>query len=393
MNNKSSNVFDQIRADAGSNNVSAALEKLVANLTEKRMYHPLFEAIKLQTRHRLNLPLMFDQRRERLDPKTQSELESGLLEACRTVGLLLVADKKLGEAWVYLQPLDDRDLFASLIENYKVNDDNTDEVIDIALMQMAAPATGFRLVLERYGTCDAISTFESIATNFDAESRAQLSEILVNHLHAELVENLKNHLTQNKTTKLTSDLSLTELLRTEDKILTDAGPLVDATHLASTLRLGRSVNSRAGQLQLCEMAQYGCLLDESYQFEGESPFESTYADHLIYYRALVADDVDADEVTQAIEFFDNKSKASADDPFNPIADEVFVDLLFRLGRNSQAIEVALERLANRAELAGIAPSVHRMATKPEHFQMLQTHFQETGDLLGFTISVLNPPSQ
>ena len=90
MNNKGSNVFDQIRADAGNNDVSAALEKLVANLTEKRLYHPLFEAIKLQTRHRLNLPLLFDQRREKLDSKIQSELESGLLEACRTVGLLLV---------------------------------------------------------------------------------------------------------------------------------------------------------------------------------------------------------------------------------------------------------------------------------------------------------------
>ena len=393
MNNKGSNVFDQIRADAGNNDVSAALEKLVANLTEKRLYHPLFEAIKLQTRHRLNLPLLFDQRREKLDSKIQSELESGLLEACRTVGLLLVADQKLGEAWVYLQPLDDRALFESLLEKYKVIDDNADEVIDVALMQMAAPATGFRLVLERYGTCDGISTFESLAHTFDAEYRTQLSEILVDHLHSELIENLKNHLSQNKPTHLTDDLSLENLIRNRDKILTDAGPLVDATHLASTMRIGRSVNSRERQLQLCEMAQYGCLLDESYQFEGDSPFENTFADHLTYYRALVADSIDANEVTQAIEFFDNKSKASADDPFNPVADEVFVDLLFRLGHSSQAIQASLDRLANRAELAGIAPSVHQMATRPEHFQMLQSHFQERDDLLGFTISVLNPPSQ
>ena len=386
MNNNDSNVFDLIRADAGNNDVAAALDKLVVSLTESRQHHPLFEALKMQTRHRLNLPLVYDPQREKLDAETQAEFDNRLLDACRTVGQLLIAEQKLGEAWIYLQPLDDRELVEPLIENFKVTDDNADEVIDIALMQLAAPATGFRLVLERYGTCDAISTFESIAHTFDAETRARLAEMLTTHLHGELAEHLKNQLAEHK---LASDLSFKDLVRAQDKILTETGPLVDMTHLASTLRIGRGANSRDAYLQLCELAEYGCLFDEFYESGGDWPFEEIFDDHWIYFSALAADTADAEVVAQAIEFFDDKSKCTQDDPFHPVSDEVFVDLLFRLGRNTEAIKVSLERLSKREELVGIAPSVHQMATEPEHFRMLESHYLEENDLLGFTVAVLS----
>ncbi len=386
MNNNGSNVFDLIRADAGNNDVAAALDKLVVSLTETRQYHPLFEALKMQTRHRLNLPLVYDSEREKLDAETQTEFDNRLLDACRTVGQLLIADQKLGEAWVYLQPLDDRELVEPLIENYKVTDDNADEVIDIALMQLAAPATGFRLVLERYGTCDAISTFESIAHTFDAESRARLAEMLTAHLHGGLAEHLKNHLAEHK---LASDLSFKDLVQTQDKILTDAGPLVDMTHLASTLRIGRCANSRDAYLQLCELAEYGCLFDEFYESGGDWPFEDIFDDHRIYFRALAADTADAEAVAQAIELFDQRSRSTQDDPFHPVSDEVFVDLLFRLGKTTEAIKVSLERLSKREELIGIALPVHQMATEPEHFRMLESHYLAENDLLGFTVAVLS----
>ena len=387
MNNNDSNVFDLIRVDAGNNDVAAALDKLAASLTESGQHHPLFEALKMQTRHRLNLPLIYDPQREKLDAETQAEFDNRLLDACRTVGQLLIADQKLGEAWVYLQPLDDRELVEPLIENYQVTDDNADEVIDIALMQLAAPATGFRLVLERYGTCDAISTFESIAHTFDdAATRARLAEMLTAHLHRELVEHLKNHLAEHK---LASDLSFKDLVQTQDKVQTDAGPLVDMTHLASTLRIGRCANSRDAYLQLCELAEYGCLFDEFYEAGGDWPFEHIFDDHLIYFGALAADTADVEVVAQAIKFFDDKSKSTQDDPFHPVSDEVFVDLLFRLGRNTEAIKVSLERLSKREELVGIAPSVHQMATEPEHFRMLESHYLAENDLLGFTVAVLS----
>ena len=117
-------------------------------------------------------------------------------------------------------------------------------------------------------------------------------------------------------------------------------------------------------------------------------YKRQFQDHLIFYRALVAEDPDSETVTEAIQFFDKRSLATVGDPFNPIPDEVFVDLLYRLGRNSQAIEVSLERLAKRTERAGIAPPIHQMATEAEHFKMLQDYYLKENDLLGFTVSVL-----
>ena len=389
MNKKGSTRFDQIRLDVENNDVAAALDKLVVTLKAERKYHQLFEALKIQLRHRLNLPLVNSAPTEKLDSENQAEFESGLLDACRTVGLLLVADQKLREAWVYLQPLDDRKLFRTLLEKYQINDNNADEVIDIALMQLAAPTVGYQLVLERYGTCNAITSFESSVHGFDATTRAELAGLLVDHLYGELTDSLKNCLTENE---IATDGEFIDLVTAHEELLASKGPLVDATHLSSTLRIGRDTTERDSHLKLCEMAQYGCLLDEPYRFPGEAPFENTFRDHLIFYRALTAEDPNSETVTEAIQFFDKRSLAAAGDPFNPIPDEVFVDLLYRLGRNSQAIEVSLERLAKRTERAGIAPPIHQMATEAEHFKMLQDYYLKENDLLGFTVSVLTDSS-
>lgn len=387
MSNTKEEKFESIKTLASTQGIDATLDQLATQLRASGEFHQLFEVLKMKTRHELGLPLLYDQRPEIRESEKQTQLEEGLLEACREVGTELVKNGKLRDGWIYLQPLGDKELVQSLIEKFEVSDDNIDEIIDVSLLQQAAPAIGFSLVLERYGTCNAITSFDSSAHTFDAASKAELATLLVNHLHNELMNNLTSFLKDNDKEVNPSD-RLIELVRKHKAMVSSAGPMTDATHLSSCMRIGRFVEESKTLQLLAEMAEYGCQLAEPFHFPGDAPFEKTYRDHLTYYRALTASDKDAPEINSAVQFFDQKSRDTAGDQYNPVCDEIYVELLYRLGRSQEAIDVSLERLSQRQELTGIAPPVYQIASEPSHYETLEKHYRSKSDLLGFTVSVL-----
>ena len=68
---------------------------------------------------------------------------------------------KIREGWMYLKPIGDRVLAESLLKKVEVSENNLDEVIEISVSEGVAPAFGFSLVLEHYGTCNSITAFET----------------------------------------------------------------------------------------------------------------------------------------------------------------------------------------------------------------------------------------
>ena len=86
----------------------AVIERLIEQLREKKKYHHLFEALKLRLRHRMGLSLWEHTPGDQLDPKLRNQYEDGLVEACREVGRLLLAQGKFREAWMYLRPAGER---------------------------------------------------------------------------------------------------------------------------------------------------------------------------------------------------------------------------------------------------------------------------------------------
>lgn len=387
MNDPQTQFFVDIKTLAGTQGPSATLDKLAQLLRDRQDYHQLFEALKMRIRHQLGMPILYEHRPVEVDPELQDQLEQHLLEACKEVGTLLVQDGKLREGWIYLQPVGDAKLNRELIEAFPVQEDNLDEIIDVSLMQLAAPDIGFSLVLNHYGTCNAITTYDSSVHSLDSAGKRDLAKLLVSHLYRELKNNLVNFLNENQV-EAGIGQGFLELIRANKRLLSGAGPMTDATHLSSAMRIGRCLTDPESLRQLAEMAEYGCQLAEPFHFPGDPPFEKTYRDHLTFYRALSADDPNNPDVNHAIQFFDQKSRSSASDQHNPVCDEVYVDLLVRLGQFEKAIEASLERLSRRSELTGLAPPVHQIARQPDHFSTLEQHYQSQQDLLGFTVSVL-----
>jgi hypothetical protein len=387
MNEISPEVFETFRHLADNDGIAATLERLAETLRESGDYHQLFEALKMRTRFQLGLPILYDQRPLELDAEKQNQLEEGLLKACKDVGTLLVESGKLREGWIYLQPIGDQELNHQLIEAFPVTDDNLDEVIDVSLMQLAAPKIGYALILEKYGTCNAITSFDSSVHSLDANHKRDLAKLLTDHLYGELKRNLIAFLSD-QGIDADPEATFQETFLANKKLMRESGPMTDATHLSSTMRIGRFLDDRPSLTRLAEMAEYGCQLAEPFHFPSDPPFEKTYRDHLTFYRALCSEDSESPHVQHAIQFFDQKSRSSAGEEHNPVCDEVFVDLLHRLGMHSKAIEVSLERLTKRAELTGIASPVYQIAHETEHYQMLESHYQTQKDLLGFTVSLL-----
>ena len=131
------------------------------------------------------------------------------------------------------------------------------------------------------------------------------------------------------------------------------------------------------------LTEYGRRLSSHFQFPGDPPFENTYEDHGIYFRILLGEDVDAglDHFLKKVEAFDSE------EAYNPSA-EVYVELLSRLGRLDQAIEVTLKYLKNPAGMGGGGIELAELCQEAGDFTGLLRQSREQGDLVNFTAAMV-----
>ena len=100
--------FEVLQTELAAGGVPAVLERLVEQLRTKSRYHELFEALKMKVRLEIGLPVQYDESGDELDEATRLKLEEGLVDACREVGMLMIRDGAIREAWRYLRPVGDR---------------------------------------------------------------------------------------------------------------------------------------------------------------------------------------------------------------------------------------------------------------------------------------------
>ena len=373
--------FEQLQQLTEEKGVDAGLDFLEQHVRRNKDYAQLFEVLKMRVRHRMGLPILYSRTRDELDESDQRKLENGLLAACREVGTLFFKQGEFVHGWNYLQPVGDRVLNDKLIRGVKVDDQNADDLIEIAVSQGAAPGYGFQILLQRYGTCDAITTFDQTAGNHSLDCQRAMAGALLNHLYDELVGNLVSALPELKADS--NQLTLAKIL--DSGILTaENSCVIDATHLASVIRIARVLQERSLIQKAYELARYGGGLPDDLVYPGQVPFEDTYADHLYYFAALLGQNVDV-----AVEHFGNKLELHDARQHGGIVIETFVDLLAKVGRNDQAIDVLVEQLLGKYPLAGVAPEPNELVMTTDQKQKLMEHFRSESDLLGFGQTLLN----
>jgi hypothetical protein len=379
--------FDQFEAALASGGPAAVFEVLSTRLSAAGRFHELFESRLMAARHALGLSVNNRTNLDELPSPVREQLEAAYLVACREVGTAFLQGDRLREAWMYLRPLGEKQAMAQRIAQTPVTPDNVELLIELALHEGLCLQLGYELVLAHYGTCSAITMFDSVAQGRGRAERDQLAQTLVRHLHRELLGNLVADVARRDQSTTADQVaamtSIPALLADREWLFADLNYHVDASHLAATVRIAR-LTTDADTLRLAgELCEYGRHLAAPYQFASEPPFSDLYVDSARYFRAMLGEDVES-----AIEFFGHQARAGAEANASTAAAEAYVALLTHLGRADEALDASLDLLPLGMPTSGLAPGVWELAAAGGNFARVRAACRERGDVLGFTAALL-----
>lgn len=375
--------FDQLQDALERGGVDAALDQLAEYLRENKKYHELFEALKMKVRHGLGLPLTYSDAGDELDESTRTKLEDGLIDACRAVGTALLREGAIREGWMYLRPVGDRAAAAVELLNIEANEENLDALIEVSLHEGVDPKRGYALVLERHGTCNAITTYESVVVRQSMAAQQAAAGLLVEHVHSELLATLRADIAQQQGSE-PAEATLKDLVADRDWLFGEHSYHLDTTHLASTVRFARLLDDET-QLRLAlDLTAYGRRLSSQFQYKGDQPFADIYPSHALYLGALLGEDIDA-----AIEYFRERAESLDPREHGGLPVEAFVQLLDRLGRYELAINALLDFVQKQPDAASQAvPLMLELSQKAGNFDKLTAYCRGRGDVLGYATAAL-----
>ena len=387
MTETADSLFDQLEQQSTSGGVDAVLEHLITSLQQDKKHHELFEALKMQVRHRAGLPLLYGESGDDLDSKQRTLLEDGLLGACRQVGTALLEDGRVSEGWMYMRPVGDMAAAREMINKIEVQDDNIDEMVEVLLQEGVDPARGFSVVLQNYGTCNAITTFESVMPQKGKADQRAVAQLLLRHVHQELFTNVKADVAGRQDSEPTAT-TLAELIAGQEGMFGEHSYHIDTTHLASTTRFSRILEDEESLRLALDLTQYGKELHEQFQYEGDEPFTDIYRDHAFYFQALLGENLD-----EALAYFKDRSDNVDTNQWGTVGIETYIDLLARVGKIEEAIAVTIEKTQPGQRTMGLAPSLLELCERSDNYSPLMDACRGSDDVLGFATGLMQAKTE
>ena len=378
--------FNEIETAFSNGGEDAVLNTLESRLRQEKRHHELFECLKMNVRHSLGLPLLYSDSGDELEADQREALEAGLIEACRTVGTLLLDEGQIRDGWTYLRPVGDKNVVRERMQSIEVTEDNVDQIIEVCLHESVDLEKGFQLLLSHYGTCNSITTFESSMYGRPRQERSIGARLLVEHVHAELLENIVGHIEREENTRPDAD-AIGPLLDGRDWLTADGSYHIDVTHLSSAVRIARDVADEEAIKKAFDLTHYGKRLDSQLHYPGDEPFADHYASHAIYFSALMGESVD-----KGIAYFKDKAEACSPHEETTAAIEVYVDLLHRLGRTTDAIDALTKLIPAGMQTTGQAPSLLELCEAADNYTTIREQCQKNGDILGFAMGLMKASS-
>ncbi len=365
--------LDQLRDDP-----AAMIEAMIAHFRDRGRPMELFEALKMRIRDRLGLPLIAADDEPRQSDDIDRQLELGLLDACRETGEMLIGQGRIREGWMYLRPVGDTRRAAELLAAIEPDEENTEDLIAVLLHEGVDIARGYQLLLERNGTCNSITTYEQSITGRSKPERQAAAAVLLDHFYRELATAVRGDIARNEA-PADPDETLGDMLAKRKWILAEGGYHLDTSHLSAVIRIARVIDDPQAWQQAYELTQYGRRLHHQFQYPGEEPFVDFYPAHAAYYAVLLGRDVDA-----GLAMFERKMLAADPQTAGTGPMEVYTELLDRVGRSAQAIEVALRHVPDDIPAPRMVPPLIEMANHCGHFQPILDYCLRKNDVLGFT---------
>jgi hypothetical protein len=232
-----------------------------------------------------------------------------------------------------------------------------------------------------HGTCSTITAFEQISQQMAPEVRRECARALVRKLYDDLRENVQHDVARRQPMNPPGQ-SLRELIAGREWLFADDSYHIDVSHLNAVVRFARALDATCPELDLAlQLAQYGERLAKQYQYAGNPPFDDFYPAHIQYFKALLGTDRDA-----ALAYFRAKIGDDPADTDNQLAAFALVDLLLRLERRDEALELACRHLADSADEFGL--SLPELCAQSGRLDLLLNLARGRGDLVNYAAALL-----
>jgi len=358
---------------------ASAFDLLIAKFRESGNYSLLFEARTMKKRLELGLPLIQTEDTSQFPAPVRAAYEQAMVEAAREAGQLFLANGRIEAGYRYLHAIGETDSVAAAIEKAEPGDD-IDTVIAIAFQEGVHPVKGLELILRHHGMCRAITSFGMYAVRKDRDRCIQL---LVRELHGEIVERMSRVIEQQEGAR-PSSTGLPELMSGRDWLFGDYDYYVDTSHLTSLLPYSLETTDTATLRLYRELCEYGRHLSANFHFKDRPPFEDGYRDYGSFVDALLGHDVE-----NQISHFRAKAEACDPEMDGTTAAQVLINLLVRLERPAEALEVFQRFLAaeNPAHLQ--CPTALQLCHMAKQYSRLRDLARERGDILSYTAATLS----
>lgn len=360
----------------------AVLDHLIARLRSERNWHSLFDALLMRRRQELGLPLVRPTSLRDVPEGLRDDFEKYYVDTAREVGRLLLEDGHIGQAWNYFRAINEPEAVARAIEALPENAPADEQVVEIALFQGVAPVKGLQLFLHSHGTCSTITALDQQFAQMAPATRAACARVMVRRLYEDLRGNVE-HDVKRRQPMTPPGGSLRELIAGREFLFQDDNYHIDVSHLNSVVRFSRMLEPTDPELELAlQLAQYGARLSPQYQYGGNPPFADFYPAHIRYLQALLNQDRE-----ESINYFRQQITGDPSETDTQLAAYAVVDLLIRLDRHSEALDLALQYLSDSAEEFGL--SIPELCVKAGRYDRLKDYARGRGDLLNFAAALLS----
>lgn len=379
----STELFTELETLLREQGANAAIDQLCAVLRQRRDHARLFYALLVKKRQELGVSPIPTEPADSLPPEFHQPYEEAIRAAAREVGQLYLEDGNIPQAWLYFRMIGEPAPVAAALDRFQPSEDeDLQPIIDVAFQQAVHPRKGFDLVLDRYGTCNAITMIGGIDFGKSTDVRTYCIGRLVRQLHRELVERVRADITHRQNFEPTGR-TIPELLAGREWLFDEECYHIDTSHLSSVVQM--SIHLPPGDdLRLAiELCEYGRHLSPRLQYPGDPPFENLYLDYGHYLRVLAGDNVEA-----GLDHFRAKVEVMDVENLGTLPAEVLVNLLLQVNRTEEALAVARRWLGSVRERPLTCPSIAELCQRAGNYQALADVAREQEDPVHFLAGLL-----
>lgn len=376
------NIFEAISDAFRADGPQAALAVLLESFLREGDLRGVFEARTMLARHEFGLSLMPGASRGELDPSIRDAVEARLVEACRDVGQAMLERGDIAGGYQYLQMIGELEPVRARIDSVQApTPEELAAIVEIAVGRGVHPRRGVALVLQNYGICQAITACESLfAQGVSGSDREACIGLLVRALYQDLTFRVRQEI-EEREPATRPDESLDALLSGREWLFENDNYHVDTSHLNAIVRMARMLRPGTDMELAVGLCEYGRRLSDRYRYPDPSPFEDVYANTKLFLQVLLGDNIES-----GLAYFRARAEAADPSEAGTYPAEVYLHLLRGVGRQSEAVEFAGQRLG---EVAGpLVASINEICVETGRYDVMARLARSRNDPLSFTAAIL-----